>query len=45
LVVDDAKKEKRTKKERKGRPVETAVAVEITKVAYGDFFLMISTAT
>jgi hypothetical protein len=38
------KKEKRTKKERKGRPVETAAAVEIDKDAFGDIFLMISTA-
>jgi hypothetical protein len=37
------KKEKRSKKERKQRPVETAAVVEIEKVAYGDFFLMIST--
>jgi len=38
------KKEKRSKKERKQRPVETAAAVEIGKVAFGDVLLMISTA-
>jgi hypothetical protein len=38
-----AKKEKRSKKERKGRPVETAAAVEIEQGGFGDF-LLISTA-
>jgi len=33
----NTKKEKRSKKERKQRPVETAAAVEIGKVAFGDF--------
>jgi hypothetical protein len=40
----NTKKEKRSKKERTQRPVETAAAVEIGKVAFGDFLLMISTA-
>ena len=40
----NTKKEKRSKKGKKARPVETAAAVEIGKVAFGDFLLMISTA-
>jgi hypothetical protein len=43
---DFHKKEKEAKRKniRKGRPVETAAAVEIDKVAFGNYFLMISTA-
>jgi hypothetical protein len=44
LRIVNTKKEKRSKKERKQRPVETAAALEIGKVAFGDFLLMISTA-
>jgi hypothetical protein len=43
---DFHKKEKEAKRKniRKGKPVETAAAVEIDKVAFGNYFLMISTA-
>jgi hypothetical protein len=44
-LTGGAKKEKRSKKERKGRPVETAAADGKSKsVAFGIFFLMISTS-
>jgi hypothetical protein len=43
-TLGSAKKEKRSKKERKGRPVETAAAVEIGKGGLRRLFLMISTA-
>ena len=38
------KKNQKERRVRKGKPVETAAAVEIDKVAFGDIFLVISTA-
>jgi len=38
------RKERKKKQKRKQRPMETAAAMEIRKVAFGDVLLMISTA-
>jgi len=42
--MEAQRKKKGPKKKEKGKPVETAAAMEIEKVAFGDFSLMISTA-